>query len=168
MSDSVPDAVQPTQYLTFHLADEQYGVDILAVREIRGWTPVTRIPQAPSFVLGVLNLRGVVVPVLDLRTRFSLPALEPGAQTVTVIVAVNGSLFGVVVDAVSDVVDVAAKDLLPVPGMGVAVDTEYLRGLVTQGDRMVLLLDVDKLLHPQDLEMLEAALPAAADELAVA
>ena len=77
-------------------------------------------------------------------------------------------LFGVVVDAVSDVVDVAAKDLLPVPGMGVAVDTEYLRGLVTQGDRMVLLLDVDKLLHPQDLEMLEAALPAAADELAVA
>jgi purine-binding chemotaxis protein CheW len=147
-------AAAATQYLTVNLANEEYGVDILAVREIRGWTPVTRIPQAPAYVLGVLNLRGAIVPVLDLRLRFGLAREEYSATTVTVIVTVAGRNFGVVVDAVSD--------------MGTAVDTEYLKGLTSVGERMVLLLDVDKLLQPHDAQMLEAALPAAADIKAVA
>ena len=168
MNDAANQAMDATQYLTVNLADEEYGVDILAVREIRGWTPVTRIPQAPSYVLGVLNLRGAIVPVLDLRLRFGLVREEYTATTVTVIVTVAGRNFGVVVDAVSDVVDVDAAAIRPVPDMGTAVDTEYLKGLTSVGERMVLLLDVDRLLQPQDAQMLEAALPAVADVKAVA
>jgi len=161
-------AAPPVQQLTFSLAGEEYGLDILAVREIRGWTPVTRIPQAPHYVLGVLNLRGAIVPVLDLRLRFGLVREAYDATTVTVVVSVNERPFGVVVDAVSDVVDVPADQIRPVPDMGTAVDTEYLKGLTSVQDRMVLLLDVDKLLQPQDAQMLEAALPAATEVKAVA
>lgn len=157
-----------TQYLTVNLAQEEYAIDILAVREIRGWTPVTRIPQAPSYVLGVLNLRGAIVPVLDLRLRFGLAREDYSATTVTVIITVAGRHFGVVVDGVSDVLDVEGNSIKPVPDMGTAVDTEYLKGLTSVGQRMVLLLDVDKLLQPQDAQMLEAALPAVADVKAVA
>ena len=162
------DAAATTQYLIVGLGREEYGMDILAVREIRGWTPVTRIPQAPSYVLGVLNLRGAIVPVLDLRLRFGLEREEYTHTTVTVIVTVAGRLFGVVVDGVSDVLDVAGDAVRPVPDMGTTVDTEYLKGLTSVAERMVLLLDVDKLLQPQDAQMLEAALPAAIDEKAVA
>ncbi|MFK2903342.1 purine-binding chemotaxis protein CheW [Dyella ginsengisoli] len=168
MSDASPHDAAASQYLTLNLAQEEYGVDILAVREIRGWTPVTRIPQAPSYVLGVLNLRGAIVPVIDMRLRFGLPREEYTANTVTVIVTVAGRNFGVVVDAVSDVLDVTAANLRPVPDMGTTVDTEYLKGLTAVDERMVLLLDVDKLLQPQDAQMLEAALPAAAEVKAVA
>jgi purine-binding chemotaxis protein CheW len=162
------DVAATTQYLIVGLGREEYGVDILAVREIRGWTPVTRIPQAPHYVLGVLNLRGAIVPVLDLRLRFGLAREEYTATTVTVIVMVAGRLFGVVVDGVSDVMEVAGGSIRPVPDMGTTVDTEYLKGLTSQAERMVLLLDVDKLLQPQDAQMLEAALPAANDVKAVA
>ncbi|NUO73314.1 MAG: purine-binding chemotaxis protein CheW [Frateuria sp.] len=161
-------ATPTVQQLTISLGNEEYGIDILAVREIRGWTPVTRIPQAPSYVLGVLNLRGAIVPVLDLRLRFGLARGEYSATTVTVVVTVAGRLFGGVVDAVSDVLDVEADQIRPVPDMGTTVDTEYLKGLTAVGERMVLLLDVDKLLQPQDAQMLEAALPAAVDVKAVA
>ncbi|MGA7438105.1 MAG: chemotaxis protein CheW [Luteibacter sp.] len=160
-------ADEAAQYLTVNLGTEEYGVDILAVREIRGWTPVTRIPQAPSYVLGVLNLRGAIVPVLDLRLRFGLAREEYTATTVCVIVMVAGRQFGVVVDAVSDVVEVSPSGIRPVPDMGTTVDTEYLKGLTSVGERMVLLLDVDRLLQPQDAQMLEAAL-ASADTKAVA
>jgi purine-binding chemotaxis protein CheW len=158
---------EAAQYLTVNLGNEEYAVDILAVREIRGWTPVTRIPQAPPYVLGVLNLRGAIVPVLDLRLRFNLDREEYTATTVTVIVMVNGRQFGVVVDAVSDVVEVAPNGIRPVPDMGTTVDTEYLKGLTSVGERMVLLLDVDRLLQPHDAQMLEAAL-ASTDVKAVA
>lgn len=168
MSDASPHDAAASQYLTLNLAHEEYGVDILAVREIRGWTPVTRIPQAPSYVLGVLNLRGAIVPVIDMRLRFGLPREEYTPNTVTVIVTVAGRHFGVVVDAVSDVLDVEAAKVRPVPDMGTTVDTEYLKGLTTVDERMVLLLDVDKLLQPQDAQMLEAALPAVAEVKAVA
>jgi purine-binding chemotaxis protein CheW len=161
-------AATAAQYLTVNLAQEEYAIDILAVREIRGWTPVTRIPQAPHYVLGVLNLRGAIVPVLDLRLRFGLVREEYGATTVTVVVTVANRLFGVVVDAVCDVLDVSSDQVRPVPDMGTAVDTEYLKGLTSIEERMVLLLDVDKLLQPQDAQMLDAALPAADEVKAVA
>ncbi|MDF3981055.1 chemotaxis protein CheW [Luteibacter sp. PPL201] len=151
---------EAAQYLSVNLGNEEYGVDILAVREIRGWTAVTRIPQAPPYVLGVLNLRGAIVPVLDLRLRFGLAREEYTATTVCVIVMVAGRQFGVVVDAVSDVVEVAPDGVRPVPDMGTTVDTEYLKGLTSVGERMVLLLDVDRLLQPQDAQMLDAALAA--------
>jgi purine-binding chemotaxis protein CheW len=168
MSQSNSDGTAATQYLTVNLADEEYGIDILAVREIRGWTSVTRIPQAPGYVLGVLNLRGAIVPVLDLRLRFGLSREEYTGTTVTVIITVAGRLFGIVVDAVSDVLDVEQNNVRPVPDMGTAVDTEYLKGLTSIGERMVLLLDADKLLQPQDAQMLDAALNAVDDVKAVA
>lgn len=151
------------QHLTFNLADEEYGVDILSVREIRGWSPVTRIPQAPPYVLGVINLRGAIVPILDMRIRFGLQAVERDRNAVTIIVAINERNFGIVVDNVSDVVSIGSDQVQPVPDMGAVIDTRYLRGLVRQGDRMVLLLDIDKLMKPDDMESLNAALAPGAD-----
>jgi len=147
------------QYLTFALAGEDYGVDILAVREIRGWSKVTRIPQSPPFILGVLNLRGAIVPIMDLRSRFNLPEQERDDLTVTIIVALEGRHFGMVVDAVSDVLDVDPEQVRAVPDFGQAVGADYLGGLVPSGERMVLLLQVDKLLRTEEWQQLEKALP---------
>ncbi|MGN6280212.1 chemotaxis protein CheW [Frateuria sp.] len=156
MSDHAGSEELQSQYLTVNLAHEEYGIDILAVREIRGWTPVTRIPQSPPYLLGVLNLRGAIVPVLDLRLRFGVEREAYTDTTVTVIVAVDGRSFGIVVDAVSDVLDATDSQVRPVPDMGTTVDTEYLRGLIGVNERMVLLLDVDRLLRLHD-KSLEAA-----------
>lgn len=163
MNDSKQGAASTVQQLTFSLAGEEYGVDILTVREIRGWTRVTRIPQAPAYVLGVLNLRGAIVPVMDLRLRFGLERESYGDSTVMIIVAVAERLFGIVVDAVSDVVDIDMAAIRPVPDMGAIVDTRYLKGLATHVERMVMLLDVEKLMRPEDVETLDAALTGVRD-----
>ncbi|HEX2586303.1 MAG TPA: chemotaxis protein CheW [Steroidobacteraceae bacterium] len=138
------------QMLTFMLGDETYGVDILRVQEIRGWSPVTRIPQSPHHVLGVLNLRGSIVPVVDLRMRLSLDRAEYTAVTVIIVLSVdsgNGRRdFGVVVDGVSDVINVQASDVKPPPELGADVSTDYIQGLATVSDRMVMLLDIDRLI----------------------
>lgn len=148
------------QQLTFSLAGEEYGVDILTVREIRGWSRVTRIPQTPDYLLGVLNLRGAIVPIMDLRMRFGLDRESYGESTVVIVIAVEERLFGIVVDSVSDVVDIDHAAIKPVPDMGVVVDTRYLKGLATHVERMVMLLDVEKLMRPEDVETLDAALPS--------
>lgn len=148
------------QYLTFSLAGEHYGVEILAVREIRGWSKVTRIPQSPPFVLGVLNLRGAIVPIMDLRSRFGLPDKERESTTVTIIVAVDGRHFGMVVDGVSDVLDVETGMISSVPDFGQAIDSDYLGGLAQYADGMAMLLDVRKLLCTDDWKRIEHALPA--------
>ncbi|UGB38810.1 chemotaxis protein CheW [Frateuria soli] len=157
MSDNTGSEALQSQYLTINLAQEEYGIDILSVREIRGLTSVTRIPQSPPYLLGVLNLRGAIVPVLDLRLRFGVTREEYTSTTVTVIVAVDGRNFGIVVDAVSDVLDAADSEVRPVPDMGTTVDTEYLKGLIGVGERMVLLLDVDRLLRLHDRQLEAAA-----------
>jgi purine-binding chemotaxis protein CheW len=159
MYDEAATGIAPLQQLTFALAEEEYAVDILAVREIRGWSHVTRIPQAPDYVLGVLNLRGAIVPVMDLRLRFGLVRESYDDTTVMIIVAIGERLFGIVVDAVSDVIDIDVAAIKPVPDMGAVVDTRYLKGLATHEERMVMLLDVEKLMRPEDAEMLDAALP---------
>ena len=159
MYDNTQGAAPTVQQLTFNLAGEEYGVDILSVREIRGWSRVTRIPQTPDHLLGVLNLRGAIVPIVDLRLRFGLERESYGDSTVVIIVAVAERLFGIVVDAVSDVVDIDPAAIKPVPDMGAVVDTRYLKGLATHVERMVMLLDVDKLMRPEDVETLDAALP---------
>ena len=159
MNNHKQEAAATVQQLTFSLAGEEYGVDILAVREIRGWSRVTRIPQASAYMLGVLNLRGAIVPVLDLRLRFGLEREGYGDNTVMIVVAVAERLFGIVVDAVSDVVDIDLAAVKPVPDMRAIVDTRYLKGLATHVERMVMLLDVEKLMRPEDVETLDAALP---------
>jgi purine-binding chemotaxis protein CheW len=138
------------QVLTFVLGRETYGVDILRVQEIRGYSAVTKIPHAPAHVLGVLNLRGSIVPIVDLRMRFSLDRAEYTAVTVIIVVAVMSSAgrrdFGVVVDGVSDVVDVNTEEVKPAPDLGSRGTTDYIRGLVPVSDRMVVLLDIDRLI----------------------
>jgi purine-binding chemotaxis protein CheW len=138
------------QVLTFVLGNETYGVDILRVQEIRGWSAVTRIPHAPSHVLGVLNLRGSIVPIVDLRMRFSLDRAEYTAITVIIVVSVMSAAgrrdFGVVVDGVSDVVDVNTEEVKAAPDLGSRGATDYIRGLVPVSGRMVMLLDIDRLI----------------------
>lgn len=138
------------QVLTFTLGSETYGVDILRVQEIRGWTPVTHIPQSPPHVLGVLNLRGSIVPIIDLRMRFSLEQAQYTAVTVIIVLSVQSASgrrdFGVVVDGVSDVVDMNDANIKPAPDLGGQVNTEFIRGLAPVSDTMVMLLDIDRLI----------------------
>ena len=140
----------PVQVLTLLLGDETYGVDILRVQEIRGWTPVTRIPYAPPHVLGVLNLRGSIIPIVDLRLLFALERAEYSAVTVIVVLSVicrdTRRNFGVVVDGVSDVVDVDAAQVRPAPDLGSTAATDHISGLLPVSDHMVILLDIDKLI----------------------
>ena len=152
------------QVLTFVLGSETYGVDILRVQEIRGWSAVTKIPNSAPHVLGVLNLRGSIVPVVDLRKRFSLEQAEYTAVTVIIVLSVRGEAgrrdFGVVVDGVSDVVDVQASAVRPTPDLGCRAATDHIRGLVPVNERMVVLLDLDRLIGA---EMIEAAAGAQAE-----
>lgn len=147
-----------SQYLTFILAGEHYGVDILRVQEIKGWAPVTRIPNTPEHLRGVLNLRGTIVPIIDLRMRFDLEKAEYTALTVIIVLSIhteNGErIIGVVVDAVSDVLNVKPEDIKPTPDFGSGVDTDFLNGLATAGDEMVMLLDVDKMLSADEISRL--------------
>jgi purine-binding chemotaxis protein CheW len=138
------------QYLTFLLAGEEYGVDILRVQEIKGWDKVTRIPHTPDYVLGVINLRGAVVPIIDLRRRFGLETIDFGPTTVVIVVRVMNGLtertVGVVVDAVSEVYNVDAADTKPPPDVCGSVDTVFVKALATIEEKMLILLDIDRLI----------------------
>ncbi len=139
------------QYLTFMLSGEEYGVDILTVQELRGWEETTPIPNTPSFVLGVINLRGVVVPIVDLRDRFGLDRIDYGPTTVVIIVKVEASgkerVLGIVVDAVSEVYDINKEDMQPPPDMDGSISIDFVTGLATMDEKMVILLDINKLVN---------------------
>jgi len=137
------------QMLTFALGQESYGVDILRVKEIRGWSPVTRIPQSPDSLLGVLNLRGAIVPIIDLRVRFALAKAEFNAMTVIIVLSLQTSQgqreCGVVVDNVQDVVDIALENIRPVPSMSGGNASEFIEGITTIDEQMLILLNPDDL-----------------------
>ncbi|MDO9163434.1 MAG: chemotaxis protein CheW [Methylococcaceae bacterium] len=143
------------QYLSFALGNEEYGVDILRVQEIRSWEPVSRIPNVPSYEKGVVNLRGAIVPIIDLRERFNFSRVEYTPLTVVVVLqAGDGNktrIMGVVVDSVSDVINVDKTEIQNAPDFGTKVSNEFINGLVSVNERMVMLLDVDKLLKLEDL-----------------
>jgi purine-binding chemotaxis protein CheW len=138
------------QMLTFCLGGESYGVDILRVKEIRGWSPVTRIPQSPAHVLGVLNLRGAIVPIIDLRLRFALQSAEFSPITVIIVLSLHTEEgvreCGVVVDSVSDVVDIAADAIKPPPTLTNGKTSDYINGIATVDDKMLIVLNVDDLI----------------------
>lgn len=137
------------QYLTFMLGDEEYGVEILRVQEIKGWETVTKIPNTPHFLCGVLNLRGTIVPIVDLRLRFDMPARAYMPTTVVVVLKVEGDIqrtVGVVVDGVSDAHDVLPADIKPAPDFGSHINTNYISGVVSIDDAMMMILNVDDLL----------------------
>ena len=139
------------KYLTFFLAGEEYAIDILRVHEIIGMLPITRVPRAPDFILGVINLRGRVIPTIDLRLKFGMEPKEASRETCIVVVQAAGTQIGVVVDRVSDVLDVAADEVEDVPGFGADVDTSCLLGVAKTDGRVRLLLDIERVLRSQDV-----------------
>ena len=148
------------EFLTFLLAGEEYGVDILRVQEIKGWDSVTNIPNTPEYIRGVINLRGTIVPIIDMRLRFNLEVKEYDATTVVIVLNAKSEdkpdrTMGVVVDAVSDVYNVPMKDIKPSPDFGTAVDTEFVTGLATVGETMVIVLDIDHMLNAAELAVLD-------------
>lgn len=146
------------QFLTFIMAGEEYGVDILCVQEIRGWEETTPIPKAPPHIKGVINLRGTVVPIIDLRSCFGLDSIEYTPVTVVIVLRVEtergARTIGIVVDAVSDVYTLLDSELRPAPDLGDSISTEFIRGLVSVNEKMVILLNIEKLLALDNLPSL--------------
>jgi len=134
------------QFLTFALGQEEYGVEILKIQEIKGFSAITPLPNAPAYVKGVLNLRGTIVPIVDLRKKFGMPEEAYTTFTVIVVVRVQGQVMGFIVDAVSDVLTVTGADIQPTPDLQGQVDTSFLTGLAKAGEKLVILLDIDKVL----------------------
>lgn len=141
-----------SQFLTFQLGEELYGVDILRVQEIKGYTAVTKIPNTPPHIKGVLNLRGTIVPIVELRTKFGMETIDYTMFTVIIVVVVREKIMGLVVDAVSDVLNIDKKDIQPPPQFGASVDVSFLNGIGKSGDKLVALLDMDRLLNDSDLQ----------------
>jgi len=133
-----------TQYLTFRVDAEEYALDILRVQEIRGYSAITAIPNAPPHVKGVINLRGTVIPVVGLRERFGMPPVEYDKFTVIVVVTIGTRVIGVVVDAVTDVLNLRREDIEPPPDLGGGVDTSFVTGMAKGGDRLLIVLDMDR------------------------
>jgi purine-binding chemotaxis protein CheW len=138
------------QFLTFNLGEELYGVDILRVQEIKGYTAVTKIPNTPAHIKGVLNLRGTIVPIIELRTKFNMPVIDYTAFTVIIVVVVRDKVMGLVVDSVSDVLNIDKKDIQVPPQFGEKVDVSFLNGIGKSGDKLVALLDMDRLLSEEE------------------
>ncbi|MDH4300704.1 MAG: chemotaxis protein CheW [Nitrospira sp.] len=145
-------AMGGSQFLTFNLGEELYGVDILRVQEIKGYTAVTKIPNTPSYIKGVLNLRGTIVPIVELRTKFGMPTIEYTMFTVIIVVVVKEKVMGLVVDAVSDVLDIDKKDVQAPPNFGARINVSFMNGIGKSGDKLVTLLDIDGMLSGEDLQ----------------
>jgi len=145
------------QFLTFKLQNEEFGIEILKVQEIKGFTQVTPVPNTPAHINGVMNLRGTVVPVMDLRTRFSMTRAEYSQFTVIIVATVRGKVVGLVVDAVSDVLSFRAGDIESSPDFGADIDTSFLTGLAKVEERLVMLLDLESLVSEGDLSTRAAA-----------
>jgi purine-binding chemotaxis protein CheW len=139
------------EFLAFKLGKEEYGIDILKVQEIRGYEAVTRIASAPEFIKGVINLRGIIIPVVDMRIKFQLGEVVYDQFTVVIILNINGRVVGMVVDSVSDVTTLTQDQVKPSPEMGTAFSTEYIIGLGTIDERMLILVDIDRLMSSPDM-----------------
>lgn len=142
------------QFLTFTLGSEEYGVEILKVQEIKGYSAITPIPNTPPYIKGVLNLRGTVIPVVDLRGKFSLKEVEYNKFTVIVVVVVRGRVMGLIVDTVSDVLNIDPGEIQATPDFGAQVDTRFISGMAKAGERLIVLLDIEKVLGGEELQAL--------------
>ena len=144
------------QYLTFIMNGEEYGIDILRVLGIQGWDSVTAIPNTPDYILGVINLRGAVVPIIDLRSRLGIDRIDFGPTTVVIVVKMGkeseARTIGLVVDAVSEVYSIQESELAPAPDFGKSANTEYVRALATVDDKMVILMEIDHLMDEKEFE----------------
>ena len=147
--------VSGNEFLAFTLGKEEYGIDILKVQEIRGYEPVTRIANAPDFIKGVVNLRGIIVPIVDMRIKFNLGEPSYDQFTVVIILNIAGRVMGMVVDSVSDVTTLTSDQIKAAPEMGTTFDTDYLIGLGTLDERMLILVDIDKLMSSDEMGLIE-------------
>jgi purine-binding chemotaxis protein CheW len=149
------------KYLTFSMADEEYGIGILKIKEIIGMMPVTSVPQTPEFVKGVINLRGKVIPVVDLRLRFGMEAIDYTERTCIIVVEIAGAsgtvMIGIVVDAVSEVLNIKGEDIEETPTFGTRLNTDYILGMAKMEGGVKILLDIDKVLSAEEVSDLEKA-----------
>lgn len=149
------------KYLTFRLADEEYGLEILKVQEIIEMLEITRVPRVPDYVRGVINLRGKVIPIVDLRLKFGMPAQETSRKTCIIVVRVQRGdasvIMGIIVDEVSEVVEITAEEIEPAPAFGTQVDTTFILGMAKTRDAVKILLDIDKVLSSEEVEALSKA-----------
>ncbi|MEQ1789259.1 MAG: chemotaxis protein CheW [Rickettsiales bacterium] len=152
--EAISEKLLAQQFLTFTLGSEEYGVNIMTVREIKGWTEVTRLPNSQEFMRGVMNLRGLIIPIFDLRTRFHMGVTDATAKHVVIILAIGARNIGLLVDTVSDILDASAEQIKPAPTSGgdTQVDADYISGLISLEERMVILLDVEHLFDAQHID----------------
>jgi len=143
------------ELLTFTLGHEEYGIDILRVQEIRGYDAVTAIANAPEFIKGVINLRGIIVPIVDMRIKFKLGNVSYNELTVVIILNVAHRVMGIVVDGVSDVIALSSEQIRPAPQFGGTMDTQYITGMGTVGERMIIVIDIEKLMTSRDMDLVE-------------
>lgn len=150
------------KYLTFSLAKEEYGIGILKIKEIIGMMPITTVPQTPVFVKGVINLRGKVIPVVDLRLRFAMEGIDYSERTCIIVVEIQGKtqtvLIGIVVDSVSEVLNIRETDIEETPSFGTRLDTEYIMGMAKLEGGVKILLDIDRVLNTEEISSLEVAI----------
>jgi len=157
LSNQISFATDGSQYLTFRLAEEEYGVEILKVQESKGYSAITPIPNTPSYLKGVMNLRGTIVPVVDLRSKFAMDEAEYNQFTVIIVVKVGPKVMGLIVDAVSDVLNIPKVDIQATPDFGSEVDARYINGMAKAGEKLVVLLDIDRVMNAVDDTALSAA-----------
>jgi purine-binding chemotaxis protein CheW len=141
--------------LTFTLGDEEYGIDILKVQEIRGYDTVTKIANAPEFIKGVINLRGAIVPIVDMRIKFRLSNVVYNQFTVVIVLNIAGRVIGMVVDGVSDVITLGSEQIRPTPELSASLDTQYIIGLGTIDERMIILVDIEQLMCAEEMDLFD-------------
>jgi purine-binding chemotaxis protein CheW len=145
---SEPSSTPVRELITFRVGEQLFCVDIMAVREIRGWTPATPLPQSPAYVCGVINLRGAVLPIIDMAARLGLESVEPSARHVIIVVWIENRLVGLLVDAVCDIIAVDGGDLQPTPDVACEAVHEFVKGLLTVDDRLISLIGLDNVMPP--------------------
>lgn len=148
------------EYLTFTLGPEEYAIDILKVQEIRGYEQPTTIANSPAFIKGVINLRGIIVPIVDMRIKFGVGQVEYTPFTVVIILSIGGRVVGMVVDGVSDVTSLRSDQICPAPEFAATVDTRYIKGLGTLGERMLIVVDIEKLMLSAEMALVDEAAAA--------
>jgi len=156
-SNAESSTAEGDEFLSFTLGNEEYGIDILKVQEIRGYDAVTEIANTPEFIKGVINLRGIIVPIVDMRIKFNLGHAEYNELTVVIILNVANRVVGMVVDGVSDVITLTPDQIKAAPEFGSAIDTQYVKGIGTVDERMLILVDIEKLMTSQDMDLVDMA-----------
>ncbi len=159
MMEKIDDATTSgaREYLTFRLDQEEYGIDILKVQEIRGYEAPTRVAEAPHFIKGVVNLRGTIVPIVDMRLKFNCARAEYNSFTVVIVLNLRNRIVGIVVDSVSDVMELPAENIKPAPDLDSGIDSAAVLGLGSLGDRMLILVDIERLMSASDMGLVGVA-----------